>query len=315
MTCSAVISPRATVQPEGRPTFGGAITEGARLLAAAGLDSARLDAEVLLSHALGIDKTELYLAIDAPLNLDGQRRYRDLLLRRERREPVAYITGRKEFWSLDFIVTPDVLIPRPETELLVEVALERSKACAERSQLKILDLGTGSGAIAVSLARELPEARLTSVDISPAALAVACRNGERQHVANRISFGRGDLFEVVCGTFDLIVANPPYVRRAELARLPPEIREWEPVGALDGGVDGLDFYRRIIAEAHRYLVTGGHLILEIGADMGAAVTELFTRAGCYESSCVYQDYAGKDRIIAATKTPSSNPAAKGSARG
>jgi release factor glutamine methyltransferase len=279
----------------------------------AGIESARLDAEVLLGHALGMEKTALYSNLDAPLCRQDERRYRDLLLRRERREPVAYITGRKAFWSLDFLVTPDVLIPRPETELLLGIALARSRLCACRLQPKILDLGTGSGAIAVSLARELPEARITAVDISPAALAVACRNSERHGLAKRISFLTGDLFEVVAGQFDLIVSNPPYIRRDDLSALPPDIREWEPVGALDGGVDGLDFYRRIIAEAHQYLVTGGHIILEIGADMGVSVAELFTHAGCYASFCVYEDYAGKDRVVAATKTPYST--AKGSARG
>jgi release factor glutamine methyltransferase len=300
---------------ENRPTLRDAITQGARFLSAAGIEGARLDAEVLLGHALRADKTALYSKLGVPLSRQGERRYQDMLLRRERREPVAYITGRKDFWSLDFLVTRDVLIPRPETELLVEIALARSKVCAGRLQPKILDLGTGSGAIAVSLARELPDARMTAVDVSPAALAVAYWNSERHGLAKRIAFLAGDLFDMVAGPFDLIVSNPPYVRRDDLSALQPDIREWEPMGALDGGIDGLDFYRRIIAEAHQYLVTGGHIILEIGADMALSVAELFTRAGCYAALCVCRDYAGKERIVAATKAPLSCSTAKGSARG
>jgi release factor glutamine methyltransferase len=233
-----------------------------------------------------------------------------LLLRRARQEPVAYITGRKEFWSLDFVVTPDVLIPRPETELVVEVALEHAKRCSGKSQLQILDLGTGSGAIAISLAKELPQAKMAVVDVSAAALQVARRNSERHGVENRIHFLGGDLFEYVGGEFDLIVSNPPYVRRGELSSLTAEIRDWEPLTALDGGKDGLDCYRRIIAEAHRHLVPEGAIILEIAADMGEAVADLLSRAGGYTSS-LYQDYAGRDRVIAATKLPSANFTAKG----
>ena len=277
------------------------VLEGVQFLSAAGVENARLDAEVLLRQLLGIDKAELYLNLDAAVNSEDQTRFRGLLLRRARQEPVAYITGRKEFWSLDFVVTPDVLIPRPETELVVEVALEHAKRCSRKSQLQILDLGTGSGAIAISLAKELPEARMTAVDVSAAALHVARRNSERHGVANRIHFLGGNLFEYVLGEFDLVVSNPPYVRRGELSTLPPAIREWEPLTALDGGIDGLDCYRRIIAEAHRCLAPGGGMILEIAADRGKAVADLFSGAGGYTPSLLYQDYARRDRVIAAKK--------------
>jgi release factor glutamine methyltransferase len=285
--------------------------EGVRCLNVAGVENARLDAEVLFCQLLGIDKAELYLNLDAVVDPKDQTRFWELLLRRARQEPVAYITGRKEFWSLDFVVTPDVLIPRPETELAVEVALEHAKRCSGESRLQILDLGTGSGAIAISLAKELPEARMTAVDVSAAALQVAHRNSERHGVANRIHFFGGDLFERVGGEFDLVISNPPYVRRGELSGLPPEIRDWEPLTALDGGIDGLDCYRRIIAGAHRHLVPGGGIILEIAADIGKAVADLFRAAGCYTPSLLHQDYAGRDRVIAATKHGSSTVTVRG----
>ena len=293
---------QTTITTEPKPkSFRDVLLEGARCLRVAGVESARLDAEVLLSQLLGIDKAELFLNLDAALKSEDETRFRELLLRRARQEPVAYITGRKEFWSLDFVVTPDVLIPRPETELVVEVALEHARRCSGRSQLQILDLGTGSGAIAISLAKELPQAKMAAVDVSAPALRVAQRNSERHGVANRIHFLGGDLFEYVDGEFDLIVSNPPYVRRGELSSLPAEIREWEPLTALDGGIDGLDCYRRITAEAHQHLVPGGGIILEIAADRGKAVADLLSRAGCRTTSLLYQDYAGRDRVIAATK--------------
>jgi release factor glutamine methyltransferase len=259
-----------------------------------------------------MEKAALYLNIDTALNVEQEQRFRELLLRRARREPVAYITGRKEFWSLEFIVTPDVLIPRPETELLVEVVLERAMRYAHESSLKILDIGTGSGAIAICLAKELPHARITAVDISGAALKIARENSERHGVANRIEFGRGDLFEPVAGQFEFIVSNPPYVRREELSMLPAEILDREPLAALDGGIDGLDYYRRIIAEAYQYLEPGGHLVLEIGADMGAAVAEVLADAACYPPAVTYRDYAGQERIIATAKISPANLTTKGS---
>jgi len=278
---------------------------GADLLHKAGIDSARLDAEVLLRHVLGVEKAEFYLGFDAALDATAERDFQMLLLRRARREPVAYITGRKEFWSLDFVVTPQVLIPRPETELLVERALELSTGFSDRATVRILDLGTGSGAIAVSLAKELPLARIFAVDISAAALNVARVNSERHGEAGRMRFLRSDLFEVldrVGEKFDLIVSNPPYIRSAELLNLAPEIRQWEPITALDGGADGLDYYRRIIREAHGYLTVDGQLLLEIGEDMAEAVTQMIAHAGCYQPAAVYKDCAGNDRVIAASKT-------------
>ena len=278
----------------------GALLWGAQVLLQAGLENSRLDAEVLLRHVLDLKKEQLYMNGDAPISAGQEGKFRELVLRRSRREPVAYITGRKEFWSLDFFVSSAVLIPRPETELLVELVLQYVGRLAGGRPVRVLDIGTGSGAISVCLARELPVAQIVALDISPVALDVARVNAERHGVADRIRFLTGDLFSVL-ETFDLIVSNPPYIRSGELPWLAPEIREWEPVIALDGGPDGFDTYRRIIAEAHKYLANGGSIVLEIGADMAPDLVDLFARAGRYGPASVYQDYAGKDRVIAAVK--------------
>ena len=291
------------------------IIAGGRLLSAAGVESPRLDSEVLLRHALGIDQAEFYLRLDESIAPDVERRFWELLRRRARREPVAYITGRKEFWSLDFAVTPDVLIPRPETEVLVETALERAQSMI-KSPLKIIDIGTGSGAIAVALANELPHAQMTGVDISKAALRVARTNAERHGVADRIRFVQGDLWAPVAGEpegFDLIVTNPPYIRSGDLAGLALEIREWEPISALDGGEDGLDYYRRIASDCGRYLAAAGQILLEIGDGMGEAVRRIFIRAG-YEMPMIIRDYAGKERVLAIRKITGPQ-SVKGSGRG
>ena len=284
---------------------------GAQLLRQAGLENSQLDAEVLLRHVLEIEKEQLYMNGDAAISGGQQAEFRELLLRRSRREPVAYITGHKEFWSLDFVVTPAVLIPRPETELLVEVALQYLKSLAHGSPVKVLDIGTGSGAVSVCLAKEYVAMQIIAVDVSPVALDVANVNARRHALANQIRFLSGDLFAPIKPlrqTFDLIVSNPPYIRTGELPRLAPEIHKWEPPIALDGGMDGLEVYRRIIEEGHKYLTTGGSMVLEIGADMAPAVADLFSRCGCYGPVSVYQDYAGKHRVIAALKLSTSDTA-------
>jgi release factor glutamine methyltransferase len=296
----------------------GALLWGAQVLCHAGLENHRLDAEVLLRHVLNMEKEQLYVNGDAPISAGQEAMFRDLLLRRSRREPVAYITGHKEFWSLDFFVTPAVLVPRPETELLVEVALQYVTQLASGSPLKVLDVGAGCGAIPVCLAKEQAAMEIVAVDISALALDVARVNAGRHGVVDRIRFLAGDLFapvEPLPETFDLIVSNPPYIRTGELSMLAPEIREWEPTIALDGGPDGLDTYRRMIEEGHSYLTTGGSIVLEIGANMASAVADLFSRSGCYGPASVYQDYAGKDRVIAAVKLSTSDAAPKSINRG
>jgi len=311
-----------------------AVRAGAERLSKAGIDNARLDAEVLLRHVLGVEKAEFYLGLDLALDVAAERQFHKLLLRRAGREPVAYITGHKEFWSLDFVVTPAVLIPRPETELLVELALARATivpphpslspvvggegkregAGDSRSDafayldckppLRILDVGTGSGAIAVSLAKELLQSRISAVDISAAAIEIARLNARRHGVEDRVEFFCGNLFEPVTAEregYDLIVANPPYIRSGDLPALAPEVWKWEPITALDGGADGLLYYRRIIAAAGDYLKSGGSILLELGDAMGEAVAQLFADAGGFDPAQVYRDYTGKERVIVAAK--------------
>jgi release factor glutamine methyltransferase len=292
-----------------------ALSWGARVLGQAGIENARLDAEVLLRHALEMERERLYMNTEAPISVGQEAKFQELVLRRSRREPVAYITGHKEFWSLDFVVSPAVLIPRPETELLVGVALQYVGKLEERSSFKILDLGAGSGAISVCLAKETPRAEIVAVDISPIALDVARMNASRHGVSGWIEFLSGDLFTPLRETFDVIVSNPPYIRTSELSTLAAEISNWEPMTALDGGADGIETYRRIIEEGHEYLTPGGAIVLEIGADIASAVAELFARSGRYGPASVYQDYAGKDRVISAMKRRPSDGVEKSIKRG
>ena len=283
-----------------------ALQIGAGFLAQAGVESARLDAELLLGKVLGARREGLYLNYEMLLGTSQQALYQSLLQRRAQREPISYIIGEREFWSLDFLVTPDVLVPRPETEMLVEVALRLIETQSQMANLKwqILDLGTGSCAIAVSLAKELSDVEIWATDLSAAALEIAQANVVRYDVREKIQLLKGDLFEAVedrQGFFHMIVSNPPYVRRSDRRDLPPEVRDWEPKLALDGGPDGLDLYRRIIRDGHLYLADGGCLALEIGADMGEEVSRLFASVGCYSTPSLYQDYAGRDRVIVVKK--------------
>lgn len=299
MTCMDTDS--QVVYSTSRPqTIRCVLVSATQRLKAGGIDSARLDADVLLCHALRVEKSQLYVSLDEPLELSARHRFGDLLIRRLHHEPIAYITGCQEFWSLDFLVTPDVLIPRPETERLVEFSLECAGAFDGDLLLRILDIGTGSGALAVTLAKELPRAQVLATDVSPAALEIARHNAARHQVADRIQFRASNLFDSIREhEFHLIVANPPYVRRSELPALAPEVSQWEPRTALDGGLDGLDCYRRIVGQGLRHLLPGGALIMEIGTAMGREITELLGAAGDYTPPLVYQDYALKDRVIVA----------------
>jgi release factor glutamine methyltransferase len=282
------------------PRVSGALLEGTRRLSGA-IDSNRLDAELLLGHVLNMTRAQLVVTANSPLTRKQWEQYEAVLTRRLRHEPVAYIRGRQEFWSLDLDVTPKVLIPRPETERLVEIVLGLAADFRVADVLRIVDLGTGSGAIAIALASELSGAQVWAVDCSTAALSVARRNATRNGVADRIHFLQSDLFaglEFFKNRFDLIVSNPPYIRCGDIANLEPEVSRWEPRGALDGGFDGLDYYRRIVAEAFDYLSPGGAVALEIGADMGSSVTALFSGAGGIDAQ-VFQDYSCKDRVVVA----------------
>ena len=277
--------------------------QGVRRLLGAGIDSARLDAELLLGCALGMSREELMVAATRKVSVAESDRYEDLLRRRLNREPLAYITGQQEFWSLGFLVSGDVLVPRPETETLVERALKHLATIHNRGAPRILELGTGSGAIAVALASELPQAEIVATEIAPAALQIARRNASRNGVSNAIRFLQGDLFTALDQElekdFDLILSNPPYIPRGEIAHLEAEVSRWEPRAALDGGVDGLDFYRRIIEEAPGYLRQGGAVAVEIGAAIGSLVLALFRNNPAYGDTRVYQDYSGRDRVVIA----------------
>lgn len=257
-----------------------------------GLLSPRLEAEVLLAHALGTTRVALYTGFDKPLEEDELGAYRDLIRRRLAGEPVAYLIGEQEFWSLPLAVDARVLIPRRDTETLVEVA--RKLAPGAR---RIADLGTGSGAIVLALLKELPEATAVAVDASPGALEVARANAERHGLAARVTFVEGDLAAPLDGAFDLVVSNPPYVPRRDLAGLSPEVRR-EPALALDGGPDGLDVLRRIPPAVAAHLAPGGVLAVEHGFDQGAAVRDLF--AG-YRDVATTRDLAGNERVTAGLK--------------
>jgi release factor glutamine methyltransferase len=276
------------------------LTEGARRLLASGIETGRLDAELLLGLVLGMTREQLVIRSDEQLRPGQYEQYQNLLFRRLQREPIAYITQRQEFWSLDFFVNRDVLVPRPETELLVEVALKLAGRAKLSRALRILDIGTGSGAVAVALASELPSAEIFATDISLAALALARRNAATNLTSPSIRFFQGDLFAAISDGltdgFHLIVSNPPYIRRDEIPRLEQEVSRWEPRRALDGGADGFDYYRRLAAESFRYLLPGGALALEIGSDMAAPVTTLFTNAN-YTDAEIHRDYNKRDRVF------------------
>lgn len=265
-------------------------------LAARGVASARLDAEVLLASVLGIDRVGVYLRFDQPLAAREVDAYRELLRRRAAGAPVAYLTGTREFWSVPLAVTPDVLIPRPETELLVERVL----AGRVDGEPRILDLGTGSGALAIALARELPAARVVAVDVSPAAAAVATANAARAGVAERVTVVVGSWTAPLdaAARFDVIVSNPPYVPTAALAGLAPEVQA-EPALALDGGEDGLAAYRALVPQAAARLAPGGRLLLEVGEGQAETVAAIAVAAGL-EGVAWHADLAGIARVVTAS---------------
>ena len=290
-----------------QPTLQQALREGSAFLSQVGIESARLDAELLLGAVLGQRREELYLSFERSLGNRERRLFQSLLERRALREPIAYLTGRREFWSLDFLVTSDVLVPRPETELLVEVAVGLMEAESQISNFKsqILDLGTGSGNIAVSLAKERSDSEVWATELSSKALAIAGANAVHHGVEEKIHFLEGDLFQPVKDKrrfFHMVVANPPYVRRGEIPSLPQEVRDWEPVLALDGGIAGLDFYRRIAQQGHLFLRERGFIVLEIGEGMAEAVSRLFAGVGRYSECALHHDYSGKERVVVARKS-------------
>jgi release factor glutamine methyltransferase len=249
-----------------------------RTLVDAGLspEDASLDADVLARHALDWDRTALLTRLQEPAPDGFVDRFDPLVTRRARREPLAYILGRREFWGLDFEVTRDVLIPRPETEVLVEEALAFTRF---RPPRLVIDVGTGSGCVAIALARELTATRFIATDISDRALAVARRNAAAHAVGDRIEFRHADLLRGIVTRADLIVSNPPYVADRDRGSLPPEVVRFEPHGALFGGYDGLAVHKRLLEDAPRALVADGWLIVELGYDQHSAVAELAAEYG------------------------------------
>ncbi|MEN6484509.1 MAG: peptide chain release factor N(5)-glutamine methyltransferase [Syntrophobacteraceae bacterium] len=267
-----------------------------------GIEQSRANAEVLLAHVLGVERIQLYLRYDQPMSSTELARFREAVQRRASREPTQYITRRQEFWSLDFEVTPAVLIPRPETEVLVEKALE----ILPSSPARILDIGTGSGAIAVALASERPSLQVVATDRSPAALDVARRNACRHGVQERIHWVCSDLFGALSPVqplFDLIVSNPPYIGETEMPELAPEILKYEPESALRGGGPlGLDIIRRIIETAPPYLKPGGTLLVEIGHKQADVLKEELGWKPGFEALEFIRDYSGILRILHLRKT-------------
>lgn len=267
----------------------------AELFREAGIESPELDARVLIGHALGLDHARLAAAAAQQISDLTASQIERFAARRLAHEPIARIVGEKEFWGLTFAVTPAVLVPRPETETVVELALALTD---RRPALRIADLGTGSGAILLALLSERPDARGTGTDIAADALDVARANARELHLLDRAEFIACD-FGATQGAFDLVVSNPPYVASAEIATLAPEVREHDPSHALDGGPDGLAAYRAIVAVAPRLLRPAGHLVVEIGAGQQAAVTELFAANGLVLTETRH-DLSGIPRALAAT---------------
>lgn len=307
-------------------TIGELVRRSTQYLGEKGVPSPRLDAEVLLAWVLGLDRVGLYVHYDRPLEPHEVDKYRELVGRRAKRVPVAHLRGFKEFFALPFTVSPAVLIPRPETELLVqevlawlarqgaEVTLPTGRplempgagaAAGAGREWLVADVGTGSGCIPVTIAACAPAVRAVACDLSPGALAVAAENAARHGVADRVTLLQGDgpdpLFGAgLAGQFDVVASNPPYIPSRICDELEPDIK-FEPRGALDGGPDGLRFYREWLPQLGALLKPGGLLALEIGHDQGPAVRDLVHATGAFTEVAVLPDYAGKDRVVRAIR--------------
>ncbi len=257
-------------------------------------ETPRLDAEVLLAYAMGKDRLQLYLAMEETVDAERELSYRILIEKRSAHVPISYLTGHKEFMSLDFTVNESVLIPRPETEILVEAVCKLGEPGS-----RVLELGTGSGAIAVSLAKYNPDWHILATDLSMEALLVARGNARCHGVIDRISFLQGDLFDALSsqGEFDWVVSNPPYIPAEDMENLPAGVRDYEPLLALDGGRDGLDVIRRIISEAHEMLKPGGRLAIEMGYGQSNDVQGIADKIGEYSHYSMIKDYSGIPRIF------------------
>jgi len=270
-----------------------ALVLGTRKLIAAGIEGAATDARRLMAHALGVGPERLTLVLGDEIDAAQLECFEAGVRAREARQPVAQITGVRRFWGHDFRVTRDTLDPRPETEILVEAALEKPS-------LKVLDLGTGTGCILLSILKSMPFATGLGSDVSEAALAVAAENAVRLGLEKRAQFVQSDWFSKISGRFDLIVSNPPYIAEDEMADLAPDVRDWEPRGALTPGGDGLDAYRALARGAFGRLMTGGRVLFEIGPTQGQAVSGLLAAQG-FSDIGIRRDLDGRDRVVVARK--------------
>jgi release factor glutamine methyltransferase len=286
---------------------GASVSEALNLLAqafrTAGIEDADVDARLLVGHALHLDRARLIAQSDRILEAREINVINALAARRLKREPVSRILGQKEFWSIPLAITPDVLVPRPETETVVEGALDFVvRGGLRMEKLRILDIGTGSGALLLALLRELPNAIGTGTDISTAALKVARENAARCGVEGRCTFVVCDIASIVEGPFDLLVSNPPYIAHDEIMSLAPEVKNYDPTVALDGGADGLAAYRAIAADAKRLLAPGARMFVELGAGQETAVRDLFTNVGL-TAGIARPDLAGIPRVLGAGFVP------------
>ncbi len=271
-----------------------ALTSATAWLTDTGIPNANVDARVLLAHAMGCEPSRLILMEDDDVHPDVFRTFDGYLASREKFQPVSQIIGGREFWGRWFSVTPDVLDPRPETESVIESALQ------DGPFQRILDLGTGSGILAVTLAAEWSDARAIAIDISSEAIAIASKNAAAHDVAGRVNFIVSNWFDAVAGQFDLIVSNPPYIAAAEMGELSPDVRNWEPFLALTTGGDGLESYRIIASKLDQFLADDGVALFEIGYTQGADVVEIFGAAG-FANVTVSQDLGGRDRVVTVKK--------------
>ena len=280
-------------------TIADVLNSATNRLETGGIDSPRLDAEILLAHVLNCRRLTLYVDAEKILPLEKILRFNELITRRLKKIPVAYLTGTKEFFGLNFAVNENVLIPRPDTEILAEGVGEYLRGLG--GEVNFADLGTGSGAIAVSILKFVKNSRACAVDISPKALKVAKFNAAKFHVDDRINFYCRDLFAPLTGKiFNAVVSNPPYIPTNELETLQAEVQS-EPQLALDGGSDGLNFYRRIINDAPNFLVAGGLLTVEVGLNQAAAVKKLIAGNAHFERVETLKDLSNIDRVVAARK--------------
>ncbi len=279
------------------------LKEAINALSSEGIEQSRLEAKLLLAHVLGIRKEDLIIRPDQELTDLQEEQYQHLVERRCRREPLAYIVGHREFWSLEFKVNPKVLIPRPETEGVIEHLLSLSDTDSGSQATRILDLGTGSGILAIVAALEFPTVRVTAVDISNEVLGVAQENALQHRVAERVEFLNMDLMQswsiLRDGLYDYILSNPPYIASDQFGQLMPDVRDYEPRAALDGGPEGLVYYRKIIAAAFTYLRPGGYLIFEVGDHQAGLVKQIFQACNCWDTIEIVPDLSGRDRVVSA----------------